>query len=123
MLNKSGWRSIIVLISPVIIATASADSELIRLKNNPFSRPQLKAEEVLPRQQVSRPAAVEEPVSIFIEATLVSENGSMVIANGELIAIGDRFEGMKLVEVREGIAVFRKGRKTRTYRVGVMGEK
>lgn len=100
------------------IPLVHANSERIELKNNPFSKPQIKMQPVR-QQSRSAPVQPEKETVINLEATLVSVNGSMVIANGELIAIGEKVEDMKLLEVREGEAVFGKGRKTRTYKVGV----
>lgn len=104
--------------------SASADTNLMQLKNNPFSRPELKIDDVPKRQQIARPKPVvkSKPVTILLEATMVSDNGSMVIANGKLIAIGEKLEGMKLVDVQEGAAIFRIGRQLKTFKVGVSGE-
>ena len=99
-------------------ALACADVALIQLVNNPFSKPDIKVQKTLPVVNIA-PSLPEKEPDINLEATLVSVNGSMVIVNGELIAIGEKIENMKLIEVREGEAVFRKGRKTRVYQVGV----
>lgn len=109
--------SLLLLTIPFVHAT----SDLIELQNNPFSRPEIKIQPVR-QQSRSAPVQAQRETVIYLEATLVSVNGSMVIANGELIAIGEKVEDMKLLEVREGEAVFGKGRKTRTYKVGVAAE-
>lgn len=119
---KISLRAILYLALLAVLSKAVADSALIGLKNNPFSRPQLKVEDLPAKQKVVRQQAPRNPVSIFIEATLVSKNGSMVIVNGKLIAIGGSIEGMKLVKVGEGMAVFRHGSKLRTFKVGVLAE-
>jgi len=98
---------------------AHAATDFVELKNNPFSQPEIKVQAV--RNSVP-PAQVTRRTPIELEATLVSVNGSMVIANGELIAIGENIEGMKLIKVREGEAVFGKGQITKTYKVGVAAD-
>lgn len=119
---KISLQAVLYLMLLAVLPKVVADSALISLKNNPFSRPQLKVEDLPAKQKVVRQPAARNPVSIFVEATLVSDNGSMVIVNGKLIAIGDKIEGMKLVKVGEGVAVFRQGRKLRTFKVGVLAE-
>lgn len=119
---KISLQAILYLLLLTVLSKAVADSALITLKNNPFSRPQLNVENLPEKQKVARQPAPRKPVSIFVEATLVSKNGSMVIVNGQLIAVGGSIEGMKLVEVGEGVAVFRQGRNLRTFKVGVMAE-
>jgi hypothetical protein len=108
----------ICLIALLLPASLYAESELIELKNNPFSKPDIKIQKTLPVVKIGVSVPEKEP-NISLEATMVSVNGSMVIVNGTLIAIGEKVEDFKLIEVREGEAIFRKGRKTRVYQVGV----
>lgn len=105
----------------ITLPATYAAEDLIELRNNPFSSPEIKLKPVRQQSQSAR-TQPERTTVINLEATLVSGNSSMVIANGELIAIGEKLEDMKLIEVREGEAVFRKGRKTRIYKVGVIDE-
>jgi len=112
-------RSFSVFFSALLLpALAYADVELVRLKNNPFSKPNIKIQKTLPVVNIS-PSLPEREPEINLEATMVSANGSMVIVNGVLIEVGDKIENFKLIEVREGEAVFGKGRKTRVYQVGI----
>jgi len=104
-----------ILLLPALVY---ADVALIKLKNNPFSKPDIKVQRTLPVVKIA-PSLPEREPDIKLEATMVSVNGSMVIVNGELIGVGDKIENMKLIEVREGEAVFKKGRKTRIYQVGI----
>ena len=101
----------------ITIAPGHAASTYVELNNNPFSHPEIK---IQPVRQQPRKVRIEpeKEIVIKLEATLVSGDDSMVIANGALIAIGEKIEGLKLLEVREGEAIFAKGRKTRTYKVG-----
>jgi hypothetical protein len=112
-------KSLSIFVSILLLpGLACADVALIQLKNNPFSKPDIKVQKTLPVVNIA-PSLPEQKPDINLEATMVSVNGSMVIVNGELIEIGDKIENMKLIEVREGEAIFRKGRKTRVYQVGV----
>jgi hypothetical protein len=112
-------QSLAVFVAALLLpALGWADVELIKLKNNPFSKPDVKVQKTLPVVKIGVSLPEKEP-DINLQATMVSVNGSMVIVNGELIGVGDKIENLKLIEVREGEAVFGKGRKTRVYQVGV----
>jgi hypothetical protein len=53
-----------------------------------------------------------EEVVLRLSATLVSETAPMVVVDGELLAIGEKMEGFKLIAVMEGKATFvRAGKK------------
>lgn len=87
--------------------TPVAAEQQIRLKFDPFNRPDL---ETLPK-----PIAVkieEEKLPDVWEArlyaTIRSGSNSLANVNGNIIAIGESIEGYRLVEVHERIAVFMK---------------
>jgi hypothetical protein len=89
----------------------SAETSLFGLNNNPFSRPEIFNAPPPPpvRQTVVLPP---EQVELNLTATMVSEVAPMVVVDGELLAIGDKIEGLKLIAVREGEAIFtRAGKK------------
>jgi len=94
------------------VSSLAADVELLTLRKNPFSQP-----EVVKAPPPPPPVAVEmvvppEEVKLDLTATMVSATNPMVIVDGELLAIGDRIEGLKLIAVMEGSAVFaRNGKK------------
>ena len=87
-----------------------AESGLLSLSNNPFSRPEIFNAPPPPpvRQTVVLPP---EQVELDLTATMVSDSAPMVVVDGELLAIGDRIEGLKLIAVMEGKAVFARGGK------------
>ena len=88
-----------------------AESEILSLSNNPFSRPEIFNAPPPPpvRQEVVLPP---EQVELNLIATMVSEIAPMVVVDGELLAIGDEIEGLKLIAVKEGEAIFtRAGKK------------
>ena len=93
-----------------------ADSHIIGLSNNPFSRPEIFNAPPPPvRQAVVLPP---EKVELNLTATMVSEIAPMVVVDGELLAIGDEIEGMRLVAVKEGEAVFARAGKRFYFTVG-----
>lgn len=91
------------------VTAFSAEPSLMILSNNPFSRPDI--------LNTPPPAAQErvvppEEVELELTATMVSETAPMVVVDGELLTIGEKIEGMKLIAVREGEAIFtRAGKK------------
>ena len=94
----------------------AAETELLTLQNNPFSQPEMlkvKPKPVVP-PRVNVPA---EEVELKLTATLVSETHPMAMVDGELIGIGDKIEGMRLVAVREGKAVFARGGKRYVFEI------
>ncbi len=95
---------LIALIGAASFATVGAESSLLTLQANPFSRPEaLRAKPPPPPAPVVVPP---EEVELELTATMVSETAPMVIVNGELLAPGDRIEGMRLIAVFEGRAIF-----------------
>ena len=101
-------------------AAANGKAELV-LHNNPFSRP-----EILKRKPPPPPAAELDPLSGHkfepeLTATMVSARRPMVVVDGELLGIGDRIEGYRLVAVMEGKAVFR--RNGRKYTIEIAAER
>ena len=90
--------------SLLLTPPVTAEAPLLTLQKNPFTRPQILAVKPPPaKTQNAREAA---PVKLRLSATMVSDTAPMVIADGELLAVGDSIKGLKLVEVLEGKAVF-----------------
>ena len=101
--------AIIVFGLVIFISTARAETALLTLQSNPFSRPEaLKVRPPPPPAPVVLPP---EEVELELTATMVSATAPMVIVNGKLLAPGERIEGLKLVAVFEGGAVFTRGGK------------
>ena len=107
--------ALLVAIALLLATPAAADVQLLSLRNNPFARPPV----VEKRPPPSSPVLVErvEPVELELTATMVSDSASMIIVEGELIAGGESFKGMKLIEVLEGKAVFSGAGKKMTYKI------
>lgn len=95
------------------ITLGAAQSGMLILKHNPFSRPEVLKPKPAPPPAPPRAVVVPpEQMRLNLTATLVSETAPMVMVDGELLAIGDRIEGLKLIAVMEGKAVFlRHGKK------------
>jgi len=101
--------TIIALGCVIFISTARSETMLLTLQSNPFSRPDsLKAVPPPPPPPVVVPP---EEVELELTATLVSETAPMVVVNGKLLAPGEFIEGLKLVAIYEGRAVFTRGGK------------
>lgn len=101
---------LIALIGAASFATVGAESSLLTLQANPFNRPEaLRAKPPPPPAPVVVPP---EEIELQLTATMVSDTAPMVIVNGELLAPGERIEGMQLIAVFEGRAIFtRDGKK------------
>jgi hypothetical protein len=118
-------RLIVILIvltcSPWITATA-AETSLLTLQKNPFTRPQ-----VLKPKPPPPPAPVvvipPEEVELNLTATMVSDTAPMAVVGDKLLAIGDRIEGLKLIAVMEGKAVFARGGKKYSFEIDTAGRK
>jgi len=107
---KRQLAGFVLLGSAALITTAIADSPLLTLTNNPFTRPpMLKVKPAPVNVQVVRKT---EPVDLDLTATMVSDTAPMIIVDGELLAIGESIRGLKLVKVMEGKAVFVRSGKT-----------
>ena len=110
------WLAVVLVVNGILPAfPAVAEMELLTLRNNPFSRPPIPEKKAQP----SKPQVVKqaEPAELELTATMVTESGSMVIVEGELIAVGETYKGMKLLEVKEGIAVFSIAGGKQTYEI------
>jgi hypothetical protein len=89
-----------------------ADAELMTLHNNPFSQPAVVNTPPPPPPVAPVVVLPPEEIELELSATMVSETSPMVVVDGELLAIGDKIEGMKLIAVMEGKAIFsRAGKK------------
>ena len=113
---------IVLVLSICLMAAASLradDTEHARLAHNPFSRP-----EVLKPKPPPPPAPppqmnplAEDKVELNLTATMVSPQRPMVIVDGELLGIGDRIDGLRLIKVMEGKAVFRRNGRNFTFEI------
>ena len=103
----------ILLVLASSMEVQAAERDMLVLQKNPFSRPEvLKPKPPPPPAPVVKPVLPPEEVELNLTATMVSKNAPMAVVDGELLGIGDRIEGMKLIAVMEGRAVFtRNGKK------------
>ena len=102
-----------------VVSNLAADVELRTLRKNPFSQPEVvnKPPPPPPPPVVARVVLPAEEVKLDLSATMVSATNPMVVVDGELLAIGDRIEGLKLIAVMEGSAVFTRGGKKYSFAV------
>jgi len=74
------------------------------LQNDPFRQPEFA---VMPQKVVANASkSVKEVWLPQLRATIRAGNGSMANINGEIIKIGEKIDGFKLVEVHERDAFF-----------------
>ena len=107
------------------VSSLAAEAELLTLRNNPFSQPEVVNK---PPPPSAAPVAAEvvlpaEEVKLDLSATMVSATNPMVVVDGELLAIGDKVEGLKLIAVMEGSAVFTRGGKKYSFAVDDLRER
>jgi len=90
---RPDYRAAATLVASLLLAPpVSAEAPLLTLQNNPFTRPQILAVKPPPaKTQNTREAA---PVKLRLSATMVSDTAPMVIADGELLAVGDSIKGL-----------------------------
>lgn len=102
---------VLSLLAAMSWTSANADEVgMLTLHNNPFSRPQaLKPKPPPPPAPIVKPVLPPEEVELNLTATMVSDTAPMVVVDGELLGIGERIEGLKLIAVMEGKAVFSRG--------------
>ena len=91
------------------VSSIAAEAELLTLRNNPFSQPEVVNKPPPPPPVVAEIVLPVEEVKLDLSATMVSATNPMVVVDGELLAIGDKVEGLKLIAVMEGSAVFTRG--------------
>ncbi len=113
---------LLILWALVAFPALGAESGLLSLSNNPFSRPEIFNAPPPPpvRQAVVLPP---EQVELNLTATMVSEIAPMVVVDGELLAIGDKIQGLKLIAVKEGEAIFTRAGKKYSFEIKNQGSK
>ena len=106
-----------------VVSNLAADVELRTLRKNPFSQPEVVNKPPPPPPVVAEVVLPAEEVKLDLSATMVSATNPMVVVDGELLAIGDKIEGLKLIAVMEGSAVFSRGGKKYAFVVDDQREK
>lgn len=109
---------LILLGSLCWLSAGAADTGMLTLQSNPFTRPEvLKPKPPPPPAPAPVVVLPPEQVKLKLTATMVSDTAPMAIVDGELLAIGDRKEGLKLIAVMEGKAVFARGGKKYSFEI------
>ncbi len=111
----------LLLFVGLLTVTLQADERRhARLDGNPFSRPEV----LKPKPPPPPPSPVVNPllsardINLDLTATMVSETRPMAVVDGELLGIGDRIQGLKLIAVMEGKAVFSGNGRKFTFEIG-----
>ena len=117
--NNLSTCAIAVMVA-VLVTPAPADTNILTLNNDPFTRPDiLKKKSQRPRAN-SPASLLPEQIELKLTATMVSENAPMVIVNGEMLAIGEKIGKMKLIAVLEGEAIFSQGGKKYSFMIDTL---
>ena len=99
------------------VSSLAVEVELLTLRKNPFSQPEVVNKPPPPPPVAAKVVLPVEEVKLDLSATMVSATNPMVVVDGELLAIGDRIEGLKLIAVMEGSAVFTRGGKKYSFAI------
>ncbi len=104
------------LVSVLACAPELACSQAERPQHDLFARPAPAAMHRLRREpDKSAEAAVAEPRwNPGLRAVMVAGRDSMVNVDGSMVRVGEEIRGYRLIEVRDGEAVFVKGGKRHT---------
>ncbi len=117
-MNPRLFVTLLIFIGLLLTSLQAAEQRHARLVSNPFSRPDvLKPKPPPPPAPVVRPVLPPEEVELNLTATMVSTQRPMVVVDGELLGIGDRIEGFKLIAVMEGRAVFTRDERKFTFEI------
>lgn len=102
----------------------AAETSMLTLQNNPFTRPEVLKPKPPPAPTPAPIVRVPpEEIKLVLTATMVSETAPMAVVDGQLLAIGERIEGMKLIAVMEGRAVFARGGKKYSFEIEKQGQR
>ena len=105
------------------VSSLAVEVELLTLRKNPFSQPEVVNKPPPPPPVAAKVVLPVEEVKLDLSATMVSATNPMVVVDGELLAIGDQIEGLKLIAVMEGSAVFTRGGKKYSFAVNDQRER
>ena len=97
----------IVVVTAILVSQAAAETNLLTLTYNPFSRPDSLKRKPPQATRVVPPKQIE----LVLSAIMVSKNMPTVIVNGEMLGIGEKIGEMKLIAVLEGRVIFARGGK------------
>ena len=100
----------IVVVIAIFVSQAAAETNLLTLTYNPFSRPDTLKRKPQQAAKVVPPKQIE----LVLSAIMASKNAPMVIVNGEMLGIGEKIGQMELIAVLEGRAIFARGGKKYT---------
>ena len=111
----------IILLSTLMVWTVSALAQpLLELSKNPFSQPEIlnqKTKSTNRAVNTTRTPSNEMIPTLRLSATLISIQQPMAMVNDRLLQIGEQIEGMTLILVDEGRALFRYQGKTYEYTI------
>ena len=90
-----------------ILVSSTSIAAPPQIKHDPFKKPEQTQPPFL--QVGDKSTLPDSLVEMTLSSTLQSGKNSMVIINGTTIKLGERLNGLKLIEVNERSAVFSNG--------------
>jgi hypothetical protein len=96
-LARYAIAAVITLAGTVAVAQEGAGAPT----HNPFDRPAF----MIGSRNNAPPAPVATPVRLELRATLVTAGKALANINGEILTVGDSYEGYRVVHVEEGRAI------------------
>lgn len=110
-MSRAGTFILRAVVSVLCCAPGLAFPQAERPQHDLFARPAQAAMHRLKHQADAGPAVREVPWTPQLRAVMVAGPDSMVNVDGAMVRIGEELRGYRLVEVRDGEAVFAKGGK------------
>jgi hypothetical protein len=104
-------RILLMVVSTVFACVAASEQVDTPLQRNPFAAPKVLEQPVtlVAPRRVAEPEPEPEPEPLFrLRAVLAARGGSLANIDGEILGVGEKIEGYRLVAIREHQVVLRR---------------
>ena len=88
----------------VLAAPGAAQDPDSALATNPFDRPAF----VVNLRDAAAPGPMTPPVRLDLRTTMVGKDAAMANINGQILSVGDTFDGYRVASIREGRVILTK---------------
>jgi hypothetical protein len=102
-------RILLMVVSTVFACVAASEQVDAPLQRNPFAAPKVLEQPVtlVAPRRVAEPEPEPEPL-FRLRAVLAARGGSLANIDGEILGVGEKIEGYRLVAIREHQVVLRR---------------
>jgi hypothetical protein len=102
-------RILLMVVSTVFACVAASEQVDTPLQRNPFAAPKVLEQPVtlVAPRRVAEPEPEPEPL-FRLRAVLAARGGSLANIDGEILGVGEKIEGYRLVAIREHQVVLRR---------------